>query len=484
MTSVGFVLTLGRFLLGDSETKGFIQFAFASPTGHIRCCTAIETLLRLLSRTVNAHYERFQKVLSNVSFARLKEYGFSTHLESAGMRKCRALCFEFLRLYESIHNVPESQAALKTLDSQVVRLAYRSWKQRDELLSQDPAMPHCLRNKKLEFESQSPVNTHSPHRLDEESLLDHTVEPCCLTFKSVLSQELVSEDIEYKQQTFKKTAYEVLSNTTARLGEKLCCYLDVVNRDMAVLRLKFPLDSKIGFGRFSTFDVFRLKRILCSTEASKRRTTPDLDDSSFLKNILNTKMNFMKKRSQASTHIRFISTNKMELKMHLKGQAYKMTLGLTELSKIPQMMSQGAISLKFGTPNSSKDKDIKNSQGSFLTIPVNQVHKNIGSTTSLHLSAEKAVVDTGVLSSTSTTAFSTSDSAPEIPETECHVHGELSVRVESVLNSSGITNAQICFDVFVATEDLSSKILLESLVSSQSLLENLLTDVFELMATA
>lgn len=57
--SMPVILTVGRFLLGDAENKGFIQLAFSCESGHVKCCAALNSLLRLLSRGVNMHYEKF-----------------------------------------------------------------------------------------------------------------------------------------------------------------------------------------------------------------------------------------------------------------------------------------------------------------------------------------------------------------------------------------------------------------------------------------
>ncbi len=479
-----YTLIIGRFLLGDTETKGFIQLAFASPTGHIRCCSAIEALNRLLSRNVNIHYERFHKVFSNVSANRLREFGFVTHIESAGMRKCRTLCFEFLKVYEIIHNVPESQTGFKLIDSESICKSYRAWREREQILSQDPAMTRANNGNILPQldTNYSTVNIESPHNLDN-TMRENTNKSDILSFKGVLSQEPACEDLEYKHQVFKKAASDALCQISVRPCERMCFYLDVVNRDMLLVRLRLPIESKGGFGRFSAFDIFKLKRILNNLDPNKRRASASGDDINFLKNVLSIKSLFMKKKPQSNSQIRFVSTNKLELKVHIKDQTYKLILGLTEQVKIPTMVSNEGIKLKFGTSNLSTFPN-KSYYDCLLTVPINQVNMLVSSTTSLHQGSDKILLEAGIRSSTSTAALSTSNSTFENPEIECNIHGDLTIKVNSVINSTGVTSAQLCFDVFVAAESSASKVLLESLISSHSALECMMTDIFELMASS
>ena len=96
---------------------------------------------------------------------------------------------------------------------------------------------------------------------------------------------------------------------------------------MALIKLSTTIDSKSGFGRHTTFDIFRLKRLL--SDYSKKRNSLDNEDLRFLKNIFSLKNSFsLKLESENDWTVKCISTNQIEIKIRLQDQSYRLVLEL------------------------------------------------------------------------------------------------------------------------------------------------------------
>lgn len=99
-------------------------------------------------------------------------------------------------------------------------------------------------------------------------------------------------------------AAEQLDKSTPAFSMNIASHLDIVNREMALIRFQVPIDSKTGFGRYSAFDIFRLRRLLSEQNRSKKSL--DNEELNFLKGIFSLKGFCLKKRqSTEGCSIRF-----------------------------------------------------------------------------------------------------------------------------------------------------------------------------------
>ena len=96
---------------------------------------------------------------------------------------------------------------------------------------------------------------------------------------------------------------------------------------MALIKLSTTVNSKSGFGRHSTFDIFRLRRLL--NDYKKKGISLDSEDIKFLKNIFSLKNSFsLKLESDQDWTVKCISTNQVEIKVKLQDQSYRLVLEL------------------------------------------------------------------------------------------------------------------------------------------------------------
>lgn len=89
-----------RFLLGDTESKGFLMFAFTKHDScHYKCSLSLETLSRMLARATNPQASSFVRVLVGMSLSQLNKLDFSSHILNPGMKKCKQTALEILDRY-------------------------------------------------------------------------------------------------------------------------------------------------------------------------------------------------------------------------------------------------------------------------------------------------------------------------------------------------------------------------------------------------
>ena len=114
----------GRFLLGDSETKGFLNFCFTvhDPI-HFKCSLALETLTRIFSRTTNPHAEVFTRVFVGLSAGQVAKYTVCDHIASKRIKKCHCATLEVLSKY--FRENPNTN--LKSLLNPIAVNIYEGW---------------------------------------------------------------------------------------------------------------------------------------------------------------------------------------------------------------------------------------------------------------------------------------------------------------------------------------------------------------------
>ena len=87
-------------MLGDAETKGFLNFCFTvhDPI-HFKCSMALETLSNLFSRTTNPQAEIFVRVFVGLSSSQIAKYKICQHVIDNRMKKCHCASLDMLFRY-------------------------------------------------------------------------------------------------------------------------------------------------------------------------------------------------------------------------------------------------------------------------------------------------------------------------------------------------------------------------------------------------
>ena len=209
MISVRQGLTQGRFLLGDTESKGFLYHCFQIKNGsHYFCCLYLETLNKLICNSYNSNCDKFLKILSCIPLTKLKQIGIGSHVDSTGLRKCREFIYEFIF---ALQNSNPRTNYLLLFTSTRSRSAFEGWKSRS----------HKTTN--LSYENSQ----------------------CCSPQESknsenVFAQQPTISDIQLKQSRFLEETRKSCDKEGSAFGE-VVARCDIVNYEMAILNTRLPI---------------------------------------------------------------------------------------------------------------------------------------------------------------------------------------------------------------------------------------------------
>lgn len=161
---------------------------------------------------------------------------------------------------------------------------------------------------------------------------------------------------------------------------------------------------------------------------------------------------------------------------------YKMTLVMEKPTNFAEMASTGALKFSFSTSSMNSNKAKAWSDETSLhavNVP--------GASTRKLSSLETATGDKleGInsgLSTNSTVEGSSASIQTAHTEMECAMKGEVSMTVDHRPSEQGFAVARLCFEVFLAALDYNTKGFLERVVANHSLLEEIMIDLFTLLA--
>lgn len=213
-----------RFVLGDPGSKGFLNLCFSADSeSHFLCASFIECLLKLLNRSENPFWERFQKVVFGLPPKKFWQVGIDSHVGCSGLKKCKILSFQFIELYERANPKSPLGSLLKEENN---KKQYLRWRETRPLLNR------CFENV-LILGEQSP-----PDEIDlNQPILNVFGTPCN------------EQETENKKQTFRKEAEDHFKQIGCSAG--FSSKVDIVNSEMAEVRLLLPYSSGSQVSKFS-----------------------------------------------------------------------------------------------------------------------------------------------------------------------------------------------------------------------------------------
>lgn len=321
--------------------KGFLAQSFKCHNGcHFLCGHYLGTLLRLLSKEHNPHAEKFIRVVTTIPTHKLKDLEIATHIESAGIRSCRMLCFEFLTIYMRENSKFDFSMLLKHPSS---LKAFKVWQNQQARTS-------------------GVVSAHQLTKLEKTKTTEQVDAPEAPPAQ-VFSQSCSAADLCQKQSNFQQRAQSEFdetrnTSTTKTSKESLQTKVDVVNHDMAFLRLTVPVPLDKQFGRHSGLDIIRMKRAQTGDSSPSRSKGKccfdDAEEDSILKSIFQAKYPtgdtiFAEGGNQA----RFVRNRVLEVRLRDKERTYLLEF---VLDKFNFLQPNGSLlSLKFKSTSSHQD---------------------------------------------------------------------------------------------------------------------------------
>lgn len=203
------------------------------------CGHYLNTLLKLLSKEHNPHADKFIRVVCTIPVHKMKDLEIGTHIESARIRNCRLLCFEFLKIYLQENPKFNSSMIIKSL---IAIKTFTTWQNQ---MAKGPGL----------------ITAYPPLSLEKKDAeqIQAIYQP---TSTKVFGQSCSEAETYQKQVNFiqkAKDEFEATKNFSVAT-QTLQAKVDVVNHDMAFIRLTIPMPLDKQFGRYSGLDIIRMKR--------------------------------------------------------------------------------------------------------------------------------------------------------------------------------------------------------------------------------
>ena len=411
----------GRFLLGDTESKGFLHYCFQVKHGcHYFCCLFLETLNKLLSKSHNSNSDRFIKILSSLPLAKIKSMGIGIHLESSGNRRCQQFTFEVIRQLETL-NPRTSYVSLFV--SPKMKGFYASWKEKNI-----SSLSHQVMN---------------PSHAEESGKLDSDIRSAAQVF----CQPIGVDEFLKKKSYFVQQAQLYFSEQPDAL-DSIKVVVSIENFDMAALSSTIP---GISVPKLSTKcsleeEVKTREDKVVYSEKSREETPKDCWSLSTVSNI-----EAYKNASDERAVIETFKNGITQLKIRHKSDIF--------ILKISKSSCQGSI-----WPSSKKIKYLFNFSSSDLSVleehgsPENNPERKTSIERKISISCnccEGSAMDKSCLSSTSTRDASERGIQTPIVEVVCNIEGELALFNENPTNNTG--PPVVSMNLFVLAKDQATK---------------------------
>lgn len=204
---------VGRFLLGDIESKGFLYYCFQVKHGcHYFCCLFLETLSKILSKSFNPNSDKFKQMITCLPLSKLKQLGIGAHIETSGFKRCKKFSFELVALFEAAN--PRTNYSSLFISARM-KAAYNNWREKQLLVD---SVQSCT--------VDSPTRSHEAIRSSYK----------------VFSQPVEAIDYERKKAAFVKVAESYFKDDSCD-HHGVQVKIDLQNCDMAALRCTFSLDD-------------------------------------------------------------------------------------------------------------------------------------------------------------------------------------------------------------------------------------------------
>lgn len=229
---------ISRFMLGDTETKGFLKQSFSpSNNCHFMCGHYLNTLMRLTSKEYCLHADKFVRAICSLTVNKLRDLGVASHIETAGNRNCKLLAYQFLKLYKRENPCFEVGSLIK---SPQVLEGYKAW----------------LSRQTVDITIQQ-----------ENTLAEASEQPSSQSIHVGIFNQSISEDEQtYKRKNFFQQAIEKLGSASAVDNQIIS---NISNHDMAVIKLTTDQNLAKKFEENYPTNEGELKKIIQSYFAEK-----------------------------------------------------------------------------------------------------------------------------------------------------------------------------------------------------------------------
>ena len=396
----------------------------------------LETLSKLTSRSFNPNCDKFLKIISCLPLTKLKQIGIGHHIGSAGLKRCKEFCFEFLYLLETNNPRTNYNTLFTSTKSKAI---YEGWKARHK----------------------TSQNSHS-----EEPSLGFPDQVPELSAQKIFSQPLASEDLACKQARFVAQSEDTLraENESGRAVRVLC---DIANNDMAVLHTSVALSNEL-------VEAARLSAETVSTTADRSVCDSEIRERLRLAVHNNFDSQGLKPNpDQGETIVlQLFSDGVVEIRLSHKNTTYILKVkSLPEGNKF--WKRPGVISTFLF--DSANQQSIPAEQNVSRAIEVEEVGQR-------KFSQDSAVCDF-CWSNSSTVAGSESGHVQKpTEEVVCNIGGELSFEVEYSKGNLATGNVALNIHLFLSAKDKASKALVQELPNIKHLVNTAIVESFFMLA--
>lgn len=397
----------------------------------------LETLCRLTSRSFNPNCDKFLKIISCLPLTKIKQIGIGPHIDSAGLKRCKEFCFEFLYLLETANPRTNYNTLFTSTKS---KATYEGWKARHKTTQNG-----CSEEPTLGFPDQAPE----------------------LSAQKIFSQPLAREDLEAKQARFVAQSEDTL-RAESESGRAVRVVCDIVNYDMAVLHTSVALSN----------DLVEAARL--NAEAAPNTTDRSVCDSEVREKLrLAVHNNFDNKGlkpdpEQGETIVlQLFSDGQVEIRLNHKNTTYILKVKTSPEER--KFWKRPGVIATFLFDSSIDQNSAPSEQTTSRVIEAEEVSQR-------KFSQDSAVCDFG-WSNSSTVAGSESGQVQKpTEEVVCNISGELSFEVEYSKGGLAQGNVALNIHLFLSAKDKASTALVQELPNIKHLVNTAIVESFFMLA--
>jgi len=445
---------ISRFLLGDTESKGFLYYCFQVKHGcHYFCCLFLETLNKMLSKSFNPSCNMFRQMITSLPLTRLKQLGIGAHVETSGFKRCKQFSFELVALFEAVN--PRSNFGSLFISAKM-KAAYMSWKEKQPLI-----------------ETVHPCSPKSPTlcRLAVDSAYN------------ILSQPIEAEDLDRKKQVFMNKAEAFFKDSSAN-EEDILVKVDLENCDMAAMKCTFALDASVespgpmNSNSAPTSPLQQENQVDVSLLLQQADDQIDTAESSFKGKL----EDYLKNAGAAGTDHVLVTPrldNTVDIRVTHKNTVF--SLKLKTRSTDPCTMNKGVIDqLEFETVMNSTNTLKVDPLETSIEMKVFSGRKiSFGCTCSDGLPADKCCSSTVSTTCNSETAL-TSYSEPQLV---CNIEGCLTISEDTSAWNQLIGQRSYSMNLLILAKDQGSRSFIRSMPAIRHSLKHVFLQLYSVIRT-
>lgn len=440
-----FLTYLGRFLLGDTESKGFLYYCFqVKQSCHYFCCLFLETLSKMLDSSFNPNSDNFRQFICCLPLAKLKQLGIGAHIETSGFKKCQQHSFDLIWLLEK----QSPRIAFTALFiSAKMKARYNEWKSKRALLCSDEQV--CRK--------ESPCNARMQ------------------SANRVFGQPLEASDAERKQSLFLAEAeYELHGEQVNQ--DDVSVKVNVDNYDMALLRCSFNAESHDIDSRPTEAD--SASTSVVQTSGVQQSSNQNTQDETAFRNLIKT---HLQTSSNSTTELVAIQQkdSKTQVRISHRNTIYVLNLKKSQTTQFRPTMNNALYHLNFeAVEGDSTSIDEVSNETSF------DMKVNSGRKLSFSCNGHDTSTAEKCCGSTVSTLAGSDNFLPssQLREVHCCMEGKLSFSVEPLTKFSKYGSKTFTMSLFLLAKDQTTRAFIRAMPDMKQVLKNAFFQAFTMLS--